>query len=91
MEVSCFNPEKYSIGEKVKIVIKESLGMKAVFLAYFLPFILIMTSLFIFVPVLKNEIKAGILSLLVLLPYYLMIYIYRGRIKKEINFTIEKI
>ena len=41
--VENFNPEKtFSVGEHVNVVAEESLGFKALFYAYLLPFILIL-------------------------------------------------
>ena len=91
LEVKKKAHEVYEKGEKVKIVIRESLGLKAVLIAYLIPFMIVMVSLFTFVEILQNEIKAGIISLILLVPYYLLVYFYRSRIKKEIDFTIEKI
>ena len=90
IEIQNPTDSEYLIGEKVKILIKESLGLKAVLFAYLYPFLLVIISLFILVPIVDNETRAGILSLSFLLPYYLLLYIYRAKIKKEINFTLEK-
>lgn len=90
IEIFNFGNDNYSIGEKVKIIINESMGLKAVFIAYIMPFILVLISLFILTNYLDKETLAGIFSLLLLVPYYLLIYFYRAKIKKEINFTIEK-
>jgi len=91
IEIVCSDIRQFSVGDKVKIKIRQSIGLKAVLIAYFFPFLLIIVSLFIMTPLLKQEIKAAIISLLMLVPYYLIIYIYRNKIKKEINFTLEKI
>jgi positive regulator of sigma E activity len=85
------SPDQYSIGEKVKIVIKETLGLKAVFIAYIIPFILLMVTLFVMEPVLKSEIRAGLMALAMLVPYYLLVFLYKDRIQKEINFNLEKL
>ena len=90
IEIFNFGNDNYAIGEKVKIIINESMGLKAVLIAYILPFFLVLISLFVLNNILEKETLAGIISLLLLVPYYLLIYFYRSKIKKEINFTIEK-
>ena len=82
---------KYSIGEHVNIVMQESLGQKALFLGYILPFIivffiLILTSIFI-----DNELQSGLISLGSLIPYYVLLYKFRDKLKKSFLFKIRKL
>jgi len=92
LDVPFYGGEKFKIGEKVKIIIKESMGLKAVLYAYLLPFILVIISLIVFVSIFGDdqELKAGFMALSILVPYYFMIYICRGKFKKDFSFTIEK-
>ncbi len=78
-------------GEKVKIVLKQSLGYKALLLGYFFPFLVVLLSLVLFTSFLENEILAGLYSLALLIPYYLIIYFFRKKIRKEFSFTIRKL
>lgn len=80
----------FLVGETVKVLLKQSLGFKALFLAYILPFIVVITALFIFSSFV-NEGIAGILALLSLIPYYTILYFFKNKISKQFNFDIEKI
>jgi len=78
-------------GETVKVVMRESMGKKAVFLGYLLPFIVLIVSLIIFNLAGINEGISGLLSIGMLVHYYLGLYILKDRIKRVFNFNIEKI
>ncbi len=81
----------YTVGETVKVSMKQSQGFKALWLGYLLPMVLIIVFLFLFTAIGFSEAKAGIFSLLVLVPYYLVLYLFKGKFEKEFNFEIEKI
>jgi len=81
----------YSVGETVKVTMKQSLGYKALLLGYILPLVILLVSLFVFDGLGFSEGKTGLYSLAMLIPYYAIIYIFRKRIEKEFYFDIEKI
>ena len=81
----------FSIGENVKVVMQSSLGMKALFLGYVLPFIIVVTTLLVLTSLNVSEGLSGLISILILAPYYLILYFFRDKIKREFNFDIEKI
>lgn len=81
----------FNIGERVKVVMRESLGMKALFLGYLLPFIVVISTLMILLSAEVSEGFSGLISIIVLVPYYFVLYFFKDRIKREFNFDIEKI
>ncbi|WP_396602949.1 SoxR reducing system RseC family protein [Algibacter sp. R77976] len=81
--------DSFKINEHVKVVLKRALGFKAVFWAYILPFILMFSTLIIASNFLKEWI-AGILSLLILVPYYLTLYFFKSTIKSAFKMSILK-
>ncbi|WP_321299491.1 SoxR reducing system RseC family protein [Marinifilum fragile] len=82
---------KYSVGEKVKLTYRESLGWFALMLAYVIPFVLVLLVLFIATAFTNDELISGLLSLAILPPYYIILSFFKGRLKKTFSFTIEKI
>lgn len=89
-EIEVFNTtESFKLNESVDILLKRELGLKAVFWAYFFPFILMMvvlvTTSFFF-----KEWIAGLLSLTILIPYYFMLYILKGSFQKAFQVSILK-
>jgi len=80
---------KVKPGDMVTVVTKESTGFKAVFLAYILPFILVLISLIIGNMYAINESASGLISLSILIPYYLVLYLFKSILKKSFIFEIE--
>jgi len=81
--------QSFQLNETVDVLLKRELGLKAVFWAYVFPFILmfvvlVVTSFFV------KEWIAGLISLFVLIPYYLMLYISKDRFQKAFQVSILK-
>jgi sigma-E factor negative regulatory protein RseC len=89
IETETDQPGKFKPGDEVMIRMDESLGRKAVFLGYGLPVVVLVTSIIIFLSLLNHEGLAALLSLLMLVPYYLVLYFFRKRLHKEFRFRIE--
>jgi len=83
--------EAYSSGEVVKVQVSRRLGFKAVALGYFYPFLLLMAVLITLILSGIGEMKAGLIALLSLAPYYLALYLARKRIESTFTFSIQKI
>ncbi len=81
----------YKIGEVVNVIMRQSLGYKAMILAYGIPFLLVLGSLIILTSLHTSELIAGVVSLSVLIPYYLIIYFLKNSLQKTFTFTIGKI
>lgn len=89
-EVEIMNTiNSFKINENVNVVIKKTLGFKAVFWAYIFPFILMFCTLIITSEFLKEWI-AGTLSLLILMPYYLTLYFLKNTLKSAFKISILK-
>lgn len=84
------SPAAYQIGDSVTIVGQTSMGMMAVLLAFFIPFLILILSLFVCMSVTGgNELLSGIISLGLLVPYYFIVWLNRDRLKKNFSFTIK--
>ncbi len=81
----------YRIGEEVMITGKMSVGRQAVWLAFVLPFLVLVISLFICMSVWNDELLASLGSLTVLAVYYLIVWMNRARLKRKLSFTIKSI
>ena len=77
-----------STGEQVMVTMEESLGRKAVLLGYVLPLIVLLVSIVVFLSLMKHEGLAALLSLMMLVPYYLVLYLFRKKLRKEFRFRI---
>lgn len=90
-EVDLHDPSgTFRLNEEVSVVLKRELGRKAVFWAYILPFLVMVLTLLAasyFYP----EWLAGTLSLLVLIPYYLLVHALKGYFRKTFRIDVLKI
>jgi sigma-E factor negative regulatory protein RseC len=80
----------YRQGEAVNVQVEKRLGFRAVALGYFYPFLLVMFVLIAMIAMGAPELRAGIFALLSLIPYYLVLYLFRKRIESTFTFSIKK-
>jgi len=81
--------KSYVTGDKVNIILKESLGLKALFLGYLLPFIFVFATLLTVNIFTKNELIIGLFSIGVLVPYYSILYFIKPYLKKTFTYTLK--
>jgi sigma-E factor negative regulatory protein RseC len=81
--------ENRQAGEEVMVKMEESLGHKAVLMGYVLPLIVLVGSIILFLSLFTNEGLAALLSILMLVPYYFTLYLFRKRLRREFRFQIE--
>lgn len=79
----------FSVGENVCVVMKQAKGFEALMWGYLLPFFILMLALLLSLNY-TSELIAGLLSLAVLIPYYIVLYLMKDRIQKRFTFEIEK-
>lgn len=86
------NHLRCQIGDRVWITGATSMGMKAVWLAFVLPFVILLLVLFVTMKLTgDNEAVSALAALAMLIPYYLIIYIYRKKLSRTFMFTLETI
>lgn len=81
----------YREGEQVMVSVTRNMGLRAVFLAYVVPFLVLLASLLILLEAGLSEAAAGLISLGILALYYIVLWLMRRRIEREINFNIRKL
>ena len=80
----------YEPGEEVNVVLKASMGHKAVFVAYVGPLIVLTAVLLGLLGLGVAELVAGVSAFAAIAVYYSFIWLLRGRLKDEYVFKIEK-
>jgi positive regulator of sigma E activity len=81
---------KLEKGQQVIISLKKSLGYRALFLGYLFPFVILMFSLILLLSITGNEALSAITSILLMVPYYLILYSRRDKIKASFRFFIKQ-
>lgn len=90
VEVIADNPGQLKKGEMVMVAMKKSLGGSAVFLGYILPLIILVAALVVFIKVTGNEGLSALISLALLVPYYLILFKLKDRLKNKFSFRLER-
>jgi sigma-E factor negative regulatory protein RseC len=83
--------DEYSTGESVIIEMERHMGLRAAFIAYFLPFLIVITSLLILTSFNVSELFSGTISILILIPYFTGLYFFRDHLKRSFKFTLRKV
>lgn len=78
------------IGDKVRVILAQSLGFRALFLGYVLPFLIVLIMLLVMTAAGSDELLAGLASLGVLLPYYVGLKLMRRKVDSQFSFFVQK-
>lgn len=81
----------YQVGDEVTILFKQTKGFTALAWGYVVPFFLVLGTLIATLEITGDELKSGLLSLAVLVPYYITLYFFRHLLKKVLKFELEEI
>ena len=79
------------VGDAVTVCAQRSTGMLAVLLAFVIPFLLILLVLVVLRAWIDNEPLTGTLALASLIPYYMILSLFKGRLKSTFRFYIKKL
>lgn len=88
IDVNVPRGKTYVPGDRVMLYMEQSMGNKAAFYAYFLPFLLILAVLLITFELTHNEALSGLLSIGILIPYYYVLYLLKDKMKRSFRFKM---
>ena len=81
--------DNYDVGQEVNVVLRASMGHKAVWLAYVIPLIILVATLLGTLAAGGSELLAGGVAIGAIALYYLVIWLLRGRLRNEYIFNIK--
>ena len=81
--------KEFSLMQKVKVTMAVSQGNRAAVLAYLIPILLLLAALFICLGLGMGEGWSALVSIAVLIPYYLILYLRKDRLQKRFEYTVE--
>lgn len=81
----------WDVGESVLIILEKKLGFKALWFGYVLPLLVLLSGLIITYALTGKDGLAGLVALGVLIPYYLLLYLFRDFLTNKFQFTLKKI
>ena len=79
----------FAIGQKVIVRMAIGQGNKAAVLAYLIPILLLLAVLFACLGLGVNEGLSALISIVALIPYYIVLYLRRDKLRKQFDYTIE--
>ena len=79
----------YGVGDEVKVVLKASMGFKAVWIAYFLPLVVLLAITLGLIAAGVPEVLSGLAGIGAVALYYLIVWLRRDRLRNEYVFTIQ--
>ena len=91
IEVNDPNSGRFHINEEVTLCGQSSLGLQAVLLAFVLPLIIVVAAIVAGNYLQWDETTSGLTGLLLLVPYYSILYFLREKLKRKFIFTLKKL
>jgi sigma-E factor negative regulatory protein RseC len=79
----------FKTGETVNVLMKESLGYRAMFLGYLLPVLIVIAVLVALILTGTKELAAGLISISSVIPYYLILMLFGKKINEKFEFNIK--
>ena len=81
---------RYKVGDEVEVVLKASMGFKAVWLAYCIPMVILLAAVLGLLALGLGEVVASVVSLAAIGLYYLGLWLFRDKLQNEYIFTIKR-
>ena len=81
---------EHSAGDAVEVVLKKSMGLKAVWISYVIPLLILMILILSLSSVNVHEVYAGLGAIAGVALYYLVIYLMRDRLANDFVFYIKR-
>ncbi len=83
--------DDYKEGDRVSVVGKSFMGLKAVVYAFIFPLIIMVLVLVLSIKTGVNDGIAAFISIFVLFLYYILLYFFRDKFKRKFVFSIDRI
>ena len=80
--------QEFQLNQKVNVKMSIGQGNKAAVLAYLIPIILLLAVLFVCLGFGLGEGLSALISIVALIPYYIVLYLRRDRLKQKFEYTI---
>ena len=88
IDVFSYQPS-YKVGDQVTVIASARTGMNAVLLGFGVPFLILVAVVWLMMFFSGNEPLSALLGIASLIPYYLLLYFLRDRLRQKLSFAIE--
>jgi len=79
----------FALNQKVNVRMAIGQGNKAAVLAYLIPIILLLAVLFVCLGLGLNDGLSALISIVALIPYYIILYLKRNKLKNKFSYIVE--
>ena len=90
VDVRCADSAAYQTGQEVVVYATRDVARLALLLGFVLPFVLLLGVLVVVLRLTGNEGVAALSALGSLVPYYLLLWLFRDRVGRYVSFQIEE-
>lgn len=80
----------WQVGQEVKVLLKRSMGFKAVWLAYAIPLAVLLGVLLALNAAGLSELASGLIAIAAVGVYYLVLWLFRDKLRNEYSFYIKE-
>lgn len=80
----------YQKGDQVMVVVDTAVGFRASLYGYLLPLILMVVTLVGVLAATHSEGLAAVSALGILIPYYVLLFLMRNKLRNRLSFTLER-
>ena len=80
----------WQIGQEVQVLLKRSMGFKAVWLAYAIPLLVLLAVLLGLNASGLSELASGLIAIAAVGLYYLVLWLFRDKLRNEYSFYIKE-
>lgn len=83
-------PGNWTVGQEVNVMLRKSMGFKAVWLAYMIPLLVLLAVLLILVNMGVADLVAGLIAIGAVAFYYLVLALFRNKLANDYSFYIKE-
>ena len=80
----------WNVGDEVRVMLRQTMGLKAVWISYVIPLIILMILILTLSALKLHEVFVGLTSVCAVAVYYLVIYLMKDRLAKDFVFYLKE-
>ena len=77
------------VGDSVTVMAAQAVGTKAVIIAFVIPLVIMLATIAIVMRLTGSEASAAASGITIMLPYYVVLYLFRSRLERELTFYLK--
>lgn len=81
--------DEYQVGDHVQVLTKMTMGLKAVWISYVIPLMVLMILILSLSAVFEKEYLRGLVAIAGVCVYYFIVWLFRGKLNNEFVFYIK--